>query len=77
MIDGAGPRNDEGAVDVVSDDAAKVRAASRSRPTIRLIQPVRSDEPGAARSIWSIASKCERVGSAWPTAWTTPKRPAS
>ena len=31
-------------------------------PSTRSIQPVRSDEPGAAFSISSIASKCERVG---------------
>ena len=31
-------------------------------PSMRSIQPVRSEEPGAAFSISSIASKCERVG---------------
>ena len=33
--------------------------------------------PGAARSISSIASKCERFGCAIPTACTTPNVPAS
>ena len=54
-------------MEVLSDDAANV-LPEPVRPTMRLIHPVRRDEPGAARSIWSIASKCDRVGSAWPTA---------
>ena len=50
--------------------------ASRS-PSVRSSHPVRSDDPGAARSISSIASKCERVWFAMPTAWTAPNVPAS
>ena len=42
----------------------------RRVPSSRSIQPVRSPEPGAARSISSIAAKWERLGSDIPTAWT-------
>ena len=45
-------------------------------PTIRSSQPVRSDEPGAARSISSMSVKCERVGLGWPTACTIASLPA-
>ena len=44
-------------------------------PAIRSIQPVRTDEPGAARSISSIASKCDMVGSSCPTACTSASWP--
>ena len=43
----------------------------------RSSQPVRTLEPGAARSISSMAWKCDRVGAGWPAACTTPKVPAS
>ena len=46
-------------------------------PSVRSIQPVRSDVVGAARSISAIASKCERVGLIWPTACTAAMLPAS
>ena len=39
-------------------------------PTIRSSHPVRSDEPGAARSISSMSVKWERVGFGCPTACT-------
>ena len=57
--------------------ALERRARCPRRPSTRSIQPVRSEVPGAARSISSIASKCERFGSAMPTACTTPNVPAS
>ena len=47
------------------------------RPSTRSSQPVRSGDPGAARSISSIAEKCERLGSAIPTAWIMPRSPES
>jgi len=46
-------------------------------PAIRSIQPVRRSDPGAARSISSMASKCDMVGSCCPTAWTNASWPAS
>ena len=36
---------------------------------MRLIQPVRADEPGAASSTSSMAVKCERLATGNPTAW--------
>ncbi len=50
---------------------------SLRRPITRSIHPVRSDVPGAARSISSIAEKCERFGSDIPTACTKPSNPES
>ena len=38
---------------------------------------MRTEVPGAARSISSIAWKCDRFGWAIPTACTTPKAPLS
>ena len=46
------------------------------RPTIRLIQPRRSELPGAASSISSMAAKWLRLGEGRPTAWTAPNVPA-
>jgi hypothetical protein len=40
------------------------------RPSMRSSQPVRMLVPAAARSISSIAAKCERLGFGWPTAVT-------
>ena len=44
-------------------------------PSARSIHPVRIDELGAARSISSIALKCERLAVGWPTACTAPNDP--
>nr|BFE69597.1 hypothetical protein GCM10020092_028980 [Actinoplanes digitatis] len=41
-------------------------------PSIRSSQPVRRLEPGAARSRFSIAEKCERFGAGWPAACIAP-----
>ena len=46
-------------------------------PTMRSIQPVRRWLSGAASSISSIASKCERFAASMPQAWTAPSRPES
>ena len=45
-------------------------------PTMRSSQPVRNEEPGAARSISSMSVKCDRVGLGWPTACTIASLPA-
>ncbi len=45
------------------------------RPTIRLTQPLRSEEPGAASSTSSIAEKWERFATGSPTAWTAASSP--
>jgi hypothetical protein len=45
-------------------------------PSIRSSQPVRRAVPAAARSISSMAAKCERVGLGWPTDWTAARWPA-
>jgi hypothetical protein len=63
---GDGPTSDIGAASmpiptVAYDDPAPVAPLSRSS------QPVRTLDPGAARSIASMAWKCERVGSGCPT----------
>ena len=68
---GLGPRNAEAAEFEPIWVAWNAVPGSR-RPSTRSIQPVRSELPGAARSISSIASKCERFGSSMPTACTTP-----
>ncbi len=73
---GAGPRKALAAVFEPSCVAWNGSPSGR-RPRTRSSHPVLSDEPGAARSISSIAEKCERLGSAMPTACTTPKSPAS
>ncbi len=45
------------------------------RPIIRLIQPLRASDPGAASSTSSIAEKCERLGTLRPVAWTAASSP--
>jgi hypothetical protein len=50
-------------------------ASMTSRPIMRLTQPRRSDEPGSASSISSMAAKWERFGRAIPTAWTAASSP--
>ena len=58
-----GPMKDDGAL--LEPIWATSRASVVPRaPARRSIQPVRSPEPGAARSISAIASKWERVGAA-------------
>ena len=44
-------------------------------PTIRLIQPVRAEEPGAASSTSSIAEKCDRLTTGSPVAWMAASSP--
>ena len=73
---GAGPRNAEAALFEPSCVAWNGDSVSR-RPSTRSSQPVRSDVPGAARSISSIAEKCDRFGASMPTACTMPSVPAS
>ena len=46
------------------------------RPTTRLIQPTRAEEPGSASSTSIIDSKWLRLGAGRPTAWTAPNVPA-
>ncbi len=38
-------------------------------PIIRLIQPVRTEEPGSASSTSSMAAKCDRFAIGRPVAW--------
>ena len=73
---GAGPRNAEAALFEPSCVAWNGEPVSRS-PSTRSSHPVRTDVPGAARSISSIAEKWERFGWAMPTACTMPSEPAS
>ncbi len=63
------PMNERGAVELPTAVAAKGPGVVVA-PTIRSSQPVRSDEPGAARSISSMSVKCDRVGLGWPRACT-------
>ncbi len=73
---GDGPRKADAGRPLPICTAWNAVPASRS-PRVRSSQPERTDDPGAARSISSIASKCDRVGFAMPTAWTAPNVPAS
>ena len=69
-----GPISDRGAL----VDAREVAANGPGvvvAPTMRSSHPVRTDDPGAARSISSMSVKCDRVGFGWPTACTMASRP--
>ncbi len=66
---GVGPPISAGAI-ALPMWTASATVADVPRPTMRLTQPLRSAEPGSASSTSSIASKCDRLGTGRPTAWT-------
>src|SRR4051812_20987949 len=69
-IVGAGPESDAG-VTCEPISTAVIAVAAASRPTIRLIHPVRTGEPVAAASISRIDEKWLRFGDGRPAACTT------
>ncbi len=66
---GAGPASSAGMLEVFIWTAS-IASGAVSSPIIRFTHPWRSEEPGAASSISSIAAKCERFGVGRPTACT-------
>ena len=72
---GDGPYSEVGTIGVPRAMAC-CGELSPIRPTILLIQPRRSTEPGSASSTASMAAKWLRSGACMPTACTAPKVPS-